>query len=119
MPRQGELTFYENIGEGSRQFAMSKPFSDAECGLYLMRVGALFSLLPAPPAQILECGCGTGWLAHFLAQRGYDVVGTDVAPEAIRLAQENQMFQRGAGPKFLVADSEALEFDSAFDVVIF
>ncbi len=84
-----------------------------------MRVGALFSLLPPPPARVLECGCGTGWLTQLLAQRGYQVVGTDVAPDAIRLAQDNAMFRRGSDPEFMVADTESLGFESAFDVVIF
>ena len=52
MPRTGELTYYEKIGEAGRNHALSKPFSDEECGLNLMRVGALFSLLPPPPARI-------------------------------------------------------------------
>jgi SAM-dependent methyltransferase len=119
MPRAGELTYYEQLGETGRQHALSKPFSDEDCGLYLMRVGALFNLLPPPPARVLECGCGTGWLAHFLAQRGYDVMGADVAPNAIRLAKENPIFRRGGAPKFFVADSESLGFELAFDAVIF
>jgi SAM-dependent methyltransferase len=119
MPRNGELTYYADIGETGRQHALSKPFSDDDCGLYFMRVGALFSLLPPPPARILECGCGTGWLAYFLAQRGYQVVATDVSADAIALAQDHPLFRRGDVPTFHVADSEMLEFDSAFDVVIF
>lgn len=119
MPRSGELTYYERIGEAGRQHALSKPLADDESGLYLMRAGALFNLLPPPPARILECGCGTGWLSYFLARRGYDVVATDVAPDAIRLAQDNPVFSGKSAPRFLVADSEALEFDSAFDVVVF
>src|SRR5262245_44614913 len=119
MPRAGELSYYERIGESGRQFAVSKPFSDEECGVYLQRVGALFSVLPAPPARILECGCGTGWLAYFLARRGYDVVATDVAPDAIRLAQSFPPFNGGPTPEFKVADSEKLTFTEAFDVVIF
>lgn len=119
MPRKGELTYCDNIGEAGQQHSLSKPFSDEECGLSLMRVGALLSLLPPPPAQVLDCGCGTGWLAYFLARRGYHVVATDIAPDAIRLARDNPVFRRDDAPEFLVADSEALEFESAFDVVIF
>ena len=119
MPRTGELTYYERIGEEGQAHALAKPFSDEDCGLYLQRVGALFNLLPPPPARILECGCGTGWLAHFLARRGYEVVAADVAPDAIRLARDNPMFQNGPAPEFLVADSEALPFDAAFDGVVF
>src|SRR5947208_15454467 len=119
MPRPGELTYYARIGEEGRRHAISKPFSDAECGLYLMRVGALFSLLPPPPARVLECGCGTGWLAYFLAQRGYDVVGADVSSDAIDLAKAHPIFEHGRLPDFIVADSESMEFNDEFDAVVF
>src|SRR3954470_25049119 len=119
MPRPGELTYYDQIGELGRQHALAKPFSDDDCGPNLLRLGALFNLLPPPPARILECGCGTGWLAHFLARRGYEVTATDVAADAIRLARGNQIFCQGTVPEFRVADTEALAFDSEFDVVIF
>src|SRR5262245_29068390 len=122
MPQPGELTYYERIGEAGRQHAVGKPFSDDECGLYLMRAGALFSLLPLPPARVLDCGCGTGWLSGFLARRGYDVVGTDVSPDAIRLANANPVFggsRNGHAPIFTVADSESLPFSSEFDAVVF
>jgi SAM-dependent methyltransferase len=119
MPRAGELTYYDRIGESGRQHARSKPFSDPDCGLLMLRVGALMSLLPPPPARILECGCGPGWLAYLLARRGYQVTATDVAPEAIRLAQEVPMFGQGATPQFLVADTEHLPFESEFDAVLF
>ena len=119
MPRAGELDYYERIGEKGRQHSLGKPFSDDECGLYLMRAGALFSLLPKPPARVLDCGCGTGWLAYFLARRGYDVVATDVAPDAIALAQSHPLFSQSPGPRFVVADSESLTFTSEFDAVVF
>jgi len=119
MPRAGELQYYERIGEQGRQHSLGKPFSDDECGLYLMRAGALFSLLPKPPARVLDCGCGTGWLAYFLTQRGYDVVATDIAPDAISLAQSHPLFRQGSAPRFLVADSESLMFSSEFDAVVF
>jgi SAM-dependent methyltransferase len=119
MPRTGELTYYDQIGQSGQQHAVAKPFSTPECASYLFRVGALMSLLPAPPARVLECGCGTGWLAYFLAKRGYDVVATDVSPAAIRLAQTNPMFHSGLKPEFLVADAEKLPFAAEFEAAIF
>jgi len=122
MPRAGEYSYYERIGEAGRAHAVGKPFSDEDCGLYLLRAGALLSLLPPPPARVLDCGCGTGWLACFLARRGYEVVGTDVSAGAIALARAHPLF-RDAGetgpPDFRVADSEALPFTSEFDAVVF
>jgi SAM-dependent methyltransferase len=119
MPKRGELTYYERIGEAGRRHAIGKPFSDADCGLYLLRAGALFSLLPPPPARVLDCGCGTGWLSYFLAQRGYEVVGTDVSADAIALARSHPLFRDGNAPRFVVADTEALTFASEFDAVVF
>jgi SAM-dependent methyltransferase len=133
MPRPGELTYYERIGDAGRRHAVGKPFSDDESGLYLLRAGALLLLLPSPPARILDCGCGTGWLSYFLAQRGYDVVGIDVSADAIDLARANPVFARpldpvrgarfGEGPErtptFAVADSESLMFNEEFDAVVY
>lgn len=42
--------------------------------------------LPAPPARILDLGCGTGTLTLLLAEQGYRVDGVDFSPEMIRLA---------------------------------
>src|SRR5689334_17377984 len=107
MPRSGEPTYYDRIGEDGRRHAVGKPFTDDHCGLYLLRAGALFSLLPRPPARVLDCGCGTGWLSYFLARRGYDVVGTDLSEDAIALARSHPMFADGPAPVFAVRDSEA------------
>ena len=37
----------------------------------------LSAQLPAPPARVLEVGCGRGELAHALAERGFEVVAID------------------------------------------
>ena len=119
MPRPGELTYYDRIGEEGRSHSAGKPFSDDECGLYLLRAGALFSLLPPPPARVLDCGCGAGWLSYFLARRGYQVVGTDVSAAAIAIARAHPPFRDGPLPSFAVADTEALPYDAEFDAVVF
>jgi SAM-dependent methyltransferase len=119
MPRTGELTYFHQIGPEGRQHAVAKPFSDQNCGQFLMRVGELLRLLPPPPARLLECGCGTGWLAYLLAKHGYRVVATDVCPEAIQLARDNPTFQNGPAPDFRVADAEKLPFQGEFDAVLF
>jgi len=119
MPLEGELTYYQAIGEAGRQHALNKPFSDEAVGELLMQVGAIIQLLPAPPASVLECGCGTGWLSQLLQKSGYQVVGIDVSPTAIHLAKSFPLFREIEPPQFLVADAESLTFDTQFDVVLF
>src|SRR5690242_20589618 len=56
-------------------------------------VAAFDGLLDLPPgARVLDCACGTGWLAVGLALRGYDVDASDLSPAMVertrRLAEE-------------------------------
>lgn len=55
------------------------------------------------PCRALEIGCGTGTNSVWLAQQGFDVVGTDVAPLAIERA-EKRAENAGVKASFLVAD---------------
>lgn len=50
----------------------------------------LLSWLPArlDGLRLLDAGCGTGALALAAARRGADVVGVDLSPNLVRLAQE-------------------------------
>lgn len=68
--------------------------------------------------RALDIGCGPGNEALFLASRGFDVVGIDIASEAIRVARRRK---RGTGARcrFTVADALALPFGPAtFDVAL-
>ena len=42
---------------------------------------------PAPPAQILDIGCGTGSLSLVLARLGHHVTGIDLSPKMIAQAK--------------------------------
>jgi SAM-dependent methyltransferase len=43
--------------------------------------------LPAPPADVVDLGCGTGSLSVLLAQQGYAVTGIDVSPQMLDRAR--------------------------------
>ena len=92
MARDGEFTYFSQIGEEGRKHSIGKPFSGSECSESFSDLAFLFGHLPEPPARVLECGCGTGWLTYFLARRGYQCVCQDVSDEAITLAKENPPF---------------------------
>jgi len=119
MATDGELSYFDAIGDDGRRHALAKPFSDPDRGALLRQVGAIFELLPPPPAAVLDCGCGTGWLASFLQRSGYAATGVDVAPAAIALAGDNPQFVGTDPPRFMVAEVEHLGFDGEFDAVLF
>jgi SAM-dependent methyltransferase len=78
-------------------------------------VGFLVEALGLRPGQrVLDVGCGPGRHAHALAQRGIEVVGVDISPRFVELAQEGAP----AGASFVVGDARALAFDAEFDAVI-
>jgi SAM-dependent methyltransferase len=119
MAKQGEIDYLENLGPGGGEHAGGKPFSDEYCGRMLVDMGGVFMVLPPPPARVLDLGCGGGWTSRFLARRGYAVVGQDIAPDMIAVAEANRV---AAGPldlAFVVSDYESLGFRDEFDVALF
>jgi SAM-dependent methyltransferase len=81
---------------------------------------SLLAYFPAPPARVLDVGCGLGLSAHYLARRGYRVTSIAPSEALIDYARENH----GApGTDFLVADfleeNEAIFGAQHYDVVLF
>jgi SAM-dependent methyltransferase len=118
MATQGEYDYFKNIGADGMRHAAHKPWSDAQCGMYLMELGAMMGLMPEG-GRLLDMGCGTGWTSVLFAKKGYRVVGQDLVPEAIdaarRLGRENGLDHLD----FVVGDYESLAFENEFDVVVF
>ena len=117
-PKQGEREYFARIGEAGRQHAMRKPFGDERCLQYLINVTTFMLLMP-PPARIVEFGCGTGWLSLLFAERGYEVVGLDISPDAIAIAERLRAERPPAAASFRVADYEDVRIDPPADYVIF
>ena len=55
------------------------------------------------PCKAIDLGCGAGNYAIYLAGKGFDVTGVDIAPTAIELAEENAR-KKGVRCRFIVAD---------------
>lgn len=74
-----------------RDVEMRKPFWFGRSAEYLAAFTDVMRALEqqgiAPPARLLELGCGTGWMAEFLATAGFDVTGTSIAPADIEDAR--------------------------------
>jgi SAM-dependent methyltransferase len=118
MATQGEYEYFNKIGAAGMQHATHKPWSDVNCGLYLMELGAMLGLMPAG-GRLLDMGCGTGWTSVLFAKHGYDVVGTDLVPEAIEAGYQLRDKEGLTNLDFVVADYESLDLRDEFDVVVF
>jgi SAM-dependent methyltransferase len=68
------------------------------------------------PGRIVDLGCGSGTDAIYLAGRGFDVTAIDVAPAALRLAQEKAL-KAGVRVRWLLADVLALPRLEPFDLI--
>lgn len=69
-----------------------------------MRPGAWRAILPAPPANALDLGTGTGFLALLLAELGHDVLGVDIAEGMIAIARQ-QAATLPRPPRFVVGNA--------------
>jgi cyclopropane fatty-acyl-phospholipid synthase-like methyltransferase len=71
----------------------------------------------SPGDRILDLGCGGGDQAKVFAQRGYKVVGIDIAPSLIEFAKQ-QFKKEGLEGTFIVGDMRAIDYDSEFDACV-
>jgi ubiquinone/menaquinone biosynthesis C-methylase UbiE len=117
MSKKGEIEYLDHLGEHGIAHAINKPFSDPECGTYLVRIGALMLLLPTPPVTLLDFGCGTGWTSAFFAEAGYHVTGVDISPTMIKQAQTK--WKHIPNLTFVVWDYETLGLKATFDCAVF
>lgn len=74
----------------------------------------LFSTVEHDARKLLDCACGTGNVSFELARSGIDVVGADIAPDMIAVAQEKAA-RNGLAARFVEADLSAFELGERFD----
>jgi len=87
----------------------------AEPALRPVEAALIEAFFPAPPARVLDLGCGAGRTTGALAELGYRVVGIDLAESLLANAR-----RRYPMLDFRQMDATALAFDDAtFDAAIF
>jgi ubiquinone/menaquinone biosynthesis C-methylase UbiE len=78
----------------------------------------LLPRLPAPGADVVDVGCGTGSLSCLLAQEGYAVRGVDLAPRMVAAARAKAA-ALGVGATFTVGDAaDPPVADASADIVL-
>jgi SAM-dependent methyltransferase len=84
--------YVERVGPGGELWLRTKPFSVPpgyelrECLRTFVHIVDRLGL--GIRAQVLDVGCGPGWLSEFLARCGYWVTGVDVSEDMVRIARE-------------------------------
>ena len=83
-----------------------------------------FALKHARPPRVLDVGCGLGFMSLEFARHGFHVVGLDISPDSLKLAQrllEENPYREGFGSLRYVYD-DFLEWDAppgSFETVSF
>lgn len=67
--------------------------------------------------RVLDLACGTGRHSLELARRGFSVVGVDISPDLLAIA-EADAGEESLDASFLAADLRKLEFEDEFDIVL-
>jgi 2-polyprenyl-3-methyl-5-hydroxy-6-metoxy-1,4-benzoquinol methylase len=67
--------------------------------------------------RVLDMACGTGRHSHELARRGFDVVGVDISPDLLSIAEADAEAE-SLSATFLAADLRELNFEEEFDLVL-
>jgi len=89
---RGHLDYVRELDSSARFWLQTKPFSappTSELARCLRTFANIVELLGLGlRAQVLDVGCGPGWLSEFLARCGYTVTGVDISPDMVEIARK-------------------------------
>src|SRR2546430_3649150 len=88
---RGHREYVQQIPEGERLWLRTKPFSappNFELAACLRTFAHVVDHLGLGlRAQVLDVGCGPGWMSEFLARCGYWVTGIDISEDMVEIAR--------------------------------
>jgi SAM-dependent methyltransferase len=88
----GHRSYVDQLGANAEYWLRTKPFSvppGLELGQCLRTFSHMVERLDlGVRAQVLDVGCGPGWLSEFFVRCGYWVTGIDISEEMVRVARE-------------------------------
>jgi len=102
---------YDHIGSKYDEYARTATLKQAESYTFFRMVGGLEG------KRVLDLACGFGYYTRRLKQRGAThVVGVDISPEMIRLAQQQEQAEP-LGITYQLGDAVTLPQLGSFDLV--
>lgn len=119
MTTSSEASYYKKMDENSKQHAIGKPFSDANAAMLVAQLAAALEQMPRGHKKMIDMGCGTGWTSRFFASAGYDVLGFELAPEAVKEAQKLTPPELKDRLHYEVGDFEDVPYNNTFDIALF
>src|SRR4030095_3263873 len=114
---QDKITgFYGAIASGYEAHPGNVPRRGSE--EHAAWIDAIAGLLPLPPADVLDVGTGTGYVAMIAADLGHRVTGIDLSEPMLTLAR-TEPARRALTIHFASGDAVTPDFQPAtFDAVI-
>ena len=106
------MSSYENFARVYDLFMDNIPYEEW-CG-YLT---GLLQEYGVTEGLVLELGCGTGNMTRLLANRGYDMVGVDNAPDMLEIAMEKRQAE-GQDILYLFQDMREFELYGTVKAVV-
>jgi SAM-dependent methyltransferase len=125
---RGHIDYVARLDQAGRFWLKTKPFSappNEELARCLRTFAHVVELLQLGlRAQVLDVGCGPGWLSEFLARCGYSVTGVDISPDMVAIARERVAAIGEIGPglaaqaEFHAMPVRDMPWSSRFDAAI-
>ena len=108
--------YFDGLNIDSEQ--CHKPFSNVVDTIHITRnLSLLFQAADVfRGAEVLDFGCATGWLSLALANVGCKVIGVDIAPSALRLADAlcaKRGVRAGGEVRFAAYDGQRLPLENS------
>jgi 2-polyprenyl-3-methyl-5-hydroxy-6-metoxy-1,4-benzoquinol methylase len=77
----------------------------------MQRAEYVYRLMHKESGKLLDVGCGRGLILDYFANLGYQVVGTDISPDAITMVSQK-------GHKAFLLDVDRDEPDGKYDIIL-